>query len=162
MGSASPLLVPLSLYRGKQIHETLGRTNLLAHCTPGITATREGHGHKRSSSSNPEPFRQHGWWHFLTLHRWRLAVLRTTAWPKVVPEPLHEPGGCWKLEFILDAEYSQGLRANFNPCIHTCSTVRAVSQESVPDHLISPSTVSSGDKKHLKINQNSRQLAILY
>lgn len=54
-------VLPLSLYRGKQIHETPGRTNLLAHHTPGITATREGHGHRRSSSSFPEPCGQHGW-----------------------------------------------------------------------------------------------------
>lgn len=26
------------------------------------------------------------------------------SWPKAVPEPLHEPDGCCKLEFILDAE----------------------------------------------------------
>lgn len=86
--------------------------------------------------------------HLFVLCRWRLAVLRPTAWPKAVPEPLHKPDGCWKLEFILDAEYSHGLRADFSPCVHICSTVRAVSlKESIPDHLTSPSTVSSGDKK---------------
>lgn len=96
-------------------------------------------------------------------YSWMLAVLRPTAWPNAIPEPLHKPDECWKLEFVLDAEYSQGLRANFNPCIHTCSTVRAVFlKESIPDHLTSPPKVSSGDKKHPKINQNSRQLAILH
>lgn len=101
--------------------------------------------------------------HLPMLYRWRLAVLRPRAWPKVAPEPLHEPDGCWKLELILDAEYSHGLRADFSPCIHTCSTVRAVSlKESISDCLISLPPVSSGYKKCLKISQKSRQLAILY
>lgn len=40
------------------------------------------------------------------------------------------------LEFILDAEYSHGLRVDFSPCMHTCSTVGAVSlKESISDHL---------------------------
>lgn len=43
-----------------------------------------------------------------------------------------------------------------------CSESSFSLKESIPDHLTSPSTVSSGDKKHLKINQNSRHLAILY
>lgn len=63
----------------------------------------------------------------LALSRWRQAVMRATAWPKAVPEPSCERGGCWKLEFILGAEYSQGLRADFSPRLHTCSAVRAAS-----------------------------------
>lgn len=106
-------------------------------------------------------------WHWLkesrllALSRWRQAVVRATAWPKAVPEPSYEQDSCWKLEFILGAEYCQGLRADFSPRLHTCFTARAASlKESIPDVLISPPTVSSGDKKHLKTNQNSNQLAI--
>ena len=87
--------------------------------------------------------------------------MRAMAWPKAAPEPLYEQDGCWKLEFVLGAEYSQGLRADFSPHLHTYSTARAASlKENIPDLLISPPTVSSGDKKHLKIHQNSSQLAI--
>lgn len=127
---------PLSPYAGKQLGESLCRNNLLAHQTPGITAAGEGRGHYRLSSSFSSALLA-AWLiaigmglkesRLLALSRWRQAVMRATAWPKAVPEPSCERGGCWKLEFILGAEYSQGLRADFSPRLHTCSAVRAAS-----------------------------------
>lgn len=148
-------------YPGQKLGESLGRTSLPAHHPASITAAGEGRGHYRPPSS----FSSALWaaWliaigiglkesHLLPLSRWRRAVTGATAWPKAVPEPSCERDGCWTLEFILGAEHSQGLRADFSPRLHTSSAARAASlKESVPDLLISPPTVSSGDKTTLKL-----------
>lgn len=140
---------------GKQLGESLCKTSLLAHHSPEVTAAREGHGHYRLSSFSSALLA--AWLVaigiglkescLLGLSRWRQAVMRATAQPKVVPELLYEHDGCCKLEFILGDEYSQGLRADFSPRLHTCSTVRAARlKESIPDLLVSAPTVSSGCK----------------
>lgn len=102
----------LSPSTGKQLGESLCMTSPLAHHTPEVTAAREGRGHYRLSSFSSALLA--AWLvatgtglkesRLLGLSRWRQAVMRATAWPRAVPELLHEHDGCWKLEFILGDE----------------------------------------------------------
>lgn len=131
----------LSPYTGQQPDESLCQTSLPAHHVPGITATRERHGHYRVPSSSSSTLLA-SWLIaiglkescLLMVSRWKHAVMRAMTRPKVVPEPSCEQDSCWKLEFILGAEYSQGLRADFSPCMlysKNCFPQRGHSQPAI-------------------------------